>query len=255
MSKLCFFVFFGSVALICISGCMSVRHSRTMEDICGNDEVHHAAVIPATRPHKVWMDRHLQLLERVKQGNIALLFIGNSITQRWESSGVQAWEHYYGNRKAANLGVDGDGTQHVLWRLDHGEIDGISPKLVVLLIGSNHVNGYLPSEIADGMKAICCRLRTKLPDTKILLLGILPRGDASAAAAYRLNKASELASSMVDNRMIFYLDVGEKFLTVDGNVSSELTTVDNVHLSPEGYETLAAALEPTIAKLLNEKHK
>jgi len=246
-----YLVCWAGAVLIGALGCTSARYSRAVEEVCGN-QAQHAAVVPVTRPHQVWMDRHLQLLERIKQGNVDLLFIGNSITQRWESSGIQAWERYYGHRNAVNLGVDGDGTQHVLWRLDHGEIDGIAPKLAVLLIGSNHVNGYLPSEIADGIKAICWRLRKKLPDTKILLLGILPRGDATAAAAYRLNKASELASAVADNRMIFYLNISERFLAEDGSVSSELTTVDNVHLSPKGYETLGAALEPTISRLLDE---
>ena len=151
------------------------------------------------------------------------------------------------------MGFDGDGTQNVLWRLDHGELDGISPKLAVVMIGSNHVNGYTVEEIADGIKAVCCRIRTKLPNTKILLLGILPRGDASAAAAYRLNKASEVSSKIVDNRMIYYLNVSERFLDKDGNVSKEMTVVDRVHLSSQGYKTLAEAIEPTISKLMGKR--
>lgn len=246
-------LFWAGATLTCAAGCVAARYSQAVETVCGNQTQHHAAVIPVTRTHKVWMDRHHQLLDRIRQGNADLLFIGNSITQRWESSGRQVWERYYAHRNAVNLGVDGDGTQHVLWRLDHGEIDGLSPKLVVLLIGSNHVNGYLPSEIADGIKAICCRLRNKLPKARILLLGILPRGDASAAAAYRLNKASELASAIADNRKIFFLNVSEKFLSADGSVSTEMTTIDRVHLSPAGYALLAAELEPTIARLMGEK--
>lgn len=215
---------------------------------CAGPIKKHIAVTPVTRPFDNWMDRHNVILERNMKRNADLIFIGNSLTQRWESNGKEVWEKYYSNRNALNMGFDGDGTQHVLWRIDHGEIDGLSPKVVVLLIGSNHVNGYKIEEISDGIKAIVCRIRTKLPETKILVLGILPRGDATAAAAYRLNKASEEASRMADNKYIFYLNCSEKFLDKDGNISKTLMVEDGVHLTVEGYRLLAGQLEPLISK-------
>ena len=215
----------------------------------------HVAVTPVPRPYAHWMERHQGVLNRIQAGPADLIFIGNSLTQRWESAGKAVWQAYYGDRNAVNMGFDGDGTQNVLWRLDHGEIDGSSPKLAVVLIGSNHVNGYTVEEISDGIKAICCRIVSKLPRTKILLLSILPRGDASAAAAYRLAKASEEAAKMVDNRTIYYLDIREKFLDADGNVSSVFMGVDHVHLTEEGYQELAGLLEPTIARLLKDRAK
>ena len=182
-----------------------------------------------------------------------MIFVGNSLTQRWEKQGVPIWNEYYAQRRALNLGFDGDRTQNVLWRLDNGEIDGITPRLAIVMIGSNHVNDENFMDIADGIKAVCCRIRTKLPDTRILLMAILPRGDASTAAAVRLNKASEEASKIADNRSIYYLNISEKFLNESGNVSTDLMTVDGVHLSLKGYRKLAEEMEPLIRKVLNEK--
>jgi lysophospholipase L1-like esterase len=241
-------------ATMLITGCRSQRHRQTVaENPCSVINKGHVAVTPVPRPYDQWMERHNRVVERVKRGDVGIAFIGNSLTQRWESSGLPIWNKYYAPRNAVNMGFDGDGTQNVLWRLDHGEIDGISPKLAVVLIGSNHVNGYSIEQISDGIKAVCCRIKTKLPETKILLLAILPRGDASAAAAYRLNKASEEASRIADNRKIFYLNISERFLDIDGNVSKQMMTIDGVHLTLTGYQTLAEALEPTISKLLKEK--
>ena len=114
---------------------------------------------------------------RVKQGNVDLIFIGDSITHGWEEAGKDVWQKFYGKRNAVNLGIGGDQTQHVLWRLDHGNIDGISPKLAVIMIGTNNAgSGQQPEQIAEGIKAIVEQLRAKLPETKILLLAIFPRG-------------------------------------------------------------------------------
>ncbi len=248
-----------SFSALWIAGCAGSRlqdgkgQYSLAEDPCARIDQAHVAITPTPREHEGWMIRHKQVLELNKRQDVQLVFIGNSLTQRWEKQGAPVWNEYYAKRNAVNMGFDGDGTQNVLWRLDHGEIDNISPKLVVLMIGSNHVNGSKIKEIADGIKAICCRIRTRLPATKILLMAILPRGDASAAAAYRLNKASEEASKIADGRMIFYLNISEKFLDEDGNISSDLMTVDGVHLSFNGYKKLAEEMEPVIAKHIGQK--
>src|SRR5206468_144505 len=114
------------------------------------------AVVPAPREGN-WMARHEKFNERVKQGNVDLVFIGDSITQGWEGpsprGGQNIWEEFYGKRNAVNLGIGGDRTQHVLWRLDHGNIDGINPKLAVLMIGTNNSGTNTSEQIADGIKA------------------------------------------------------------------------------------------------------
>lgn len=236
----------------CAGGRSQSRNSLTQlaADPCTPSEKTHTAITPIPRPYDSWMNRHQEVLKRKSEQDVRLVFIGNSITQRWEKQGVPVWKEYYAGRGALNLGFDGDGTQNVLWRLDHGEIDSISPVLAVVMIGSNHVNGYKTKEISEGIKAVCCRIRTKLPATKILLMAILPRGDASAAAAYRLRKASGEASKIADNRMIYFLDISEQFLDEDGNVSTQLMTIDGVHLSRDGYSLLAKGMEPVIGKIM-----
>ncbi len=114
--------------------------------------------------------------ERIKKGNVDLLMIGDSITHGWEGAGKDVWKKYYEKRNAVNLGIGGDQTQHVLWRLEHGNIDGIRPKLAVLMIGTNNAGCGNPREIAAGVQAIVEKLRTKLPQTKVLVLAIFPRG-------------------------------------------------------------------------------
>src|SRR4029077_13842354 len=108
------------------------------------------------------------------------LFIGDSITDAWqnggERGGKEVWKKYYANRKAMNAGIGGDRTQHVIWRLNNGNIDGIHPKLTVLMIGTNNTpgNDNTAEEIAEGIKTIVSKVREKIPETKILILGIFP---------------------------------------------------------------------------------
>ena len=201
-----------------------------------------------------WMQRHDSFNERVKKGNVDLLLIGDSITQGWEGAGKDAWEKHYGKRNAVNLGIGGDRTQHVLWRLDNGNIEGIAPKLAVLMIGTNNSNGSDNSaeEIGEGIAAIVKNLRAKLPQTRVLILGIFPRGEKPNPQREKNAKASEIASKLADGQMVFYQDIGNKFLSADGVLSKEIMP-DYLHLSPQGYEIWAASIEPNVQKLLGEK--
>lgn len=209
----------------------------------------HSAVTPANRDKP----RHRAFNERVKQGNVDLIFIGDSITHWWERAGKDVWDKYYGHRRAVNLGIAGDRTQHVLWRLDNGNIDGISPKVAVVMIGTNnHPPRNTGEETADGIIAICKKLRMKLPETKILLLGIFPREPKPCAMREELAKASKIASKIADGKKIYYLDIGDKFLEPDGSISKDVMN-DYLHLAPKGYQIWAAAMEPKLAELMGEK--
>jgi len=201
-----------------------------------------------------WMQRHNSFNERVKKGNVDLLLIGDSITQGWEGAGKDAWEKYYGKRNAVNLGIGGDRTQHVLWRLDNGNVEGIAPKLAVLMIGTNNSNGTdnTAEEIGEGIQAIVKKLRAKLPQTKVLILAVFPRGEKPNPQREKNAKASEVASKLADNQMVFFQDIGDKFLTADGVLTKEIMP-DYLHLSPQGYEIWAASIEPNVAKLMGEK--
>jgi beta-glucosidase len=200
------------------------------------------------------LKRHEAFNNRIKQGDVDLVFIGDSITQGWEGSGKDVWAKHYGDRKAVNLGIGGDRTQHVLWRLEHGNIEGISPKLAVLMIGTNNSNGTdnTAEEIGAGIEAIVKKLRTDLPQTKVLILAIFPRGAKPNPQREKNAKASEIASQLADNENIFYLDIGPTFLDADGTLSKDIMP-DLLHLSPRGYEIWAEAIEPKVAELMGEK--
>ena len=200
-----------------------------------------------------WLQRHESFNDRVKQGHVDLLLIGDSITQGWEGAGKDAWEKHYGKRNAVNLGIGGDRTQHVLWRLDHGNVDDISPKLAVLMIGTNNSNGAdnTAEEIAAGIDAIVKKLRTKLPQTKVLILAIFPRGEKPNPQRDKNAQASTIVSKLADNQSIYFLDIGEKFLEADGTLPKE-TMPDFLHLTPKGYEIWADAIEPNVKQLMGE---
>lgn len=134
---------------------------------------------PATkaepRPQEFWQKRHEQFLERAKKGDVDVLFLGDSITQAWDGPGKEIFQNRFAPWKPANFGIGGDRTQHVLWRITEGkELEGISPKVVVLMIGTNNFSSDSSEQIAEGIKAILTTLHEKLPDTKVLLLGVFP---------------------------------------------------------------------------------
>ncbi len=211
----------------------------------------HSAVTPVPREGN-WKEVHESINRQAKAGDVNLLFIGDSITQGWGNNEI--WKKYYTPRKVMNAGIGGDRTQHVLWRLDNGNIDGIKPKLAVVMIGTNNSNGAdnTAEEIADGIKAIVAKLRTKLPETKILLLGIFPRGEKPNAQREKNAKASELASKVADGKMVIYEDIGKAFLTEDGTLTKEVMP-DFLHLSAKGYEIWAQSIEATVSKLLGDE--
>jgi beta-glucosidase len=214
------------------------------------------AVDPKPRDPNWIKNRHEKLNEEVrKRGDeIKLLFIGDSITDAWSGPGKEQWNKHFAPRGAINLGIGGDRTQHVLWRLEHGNIEGLHPKAAVLMIGTNNSNGNdnTAEEIADGIKAIVAKLRKDLPETKILVLAIFPRGPKPNPQREKNAKASELASKVADGEMVHYMDIGQKFLKEDGTLTRDIMP-DYLHLTPKGYEIWAEAIEPKVAELMGEK--
>jgi len=203
------------------------------------------------------MQRHENFLKQAKEGNIDLLFLGDSITNGWSGKGkngegpIEVWNRYYAPRKAANFGIGGDRTQHVLWRIENGEVDGISPKVAMLMIGTNNSRDNSADEIAEGVETIVKRLREKLPNTKILLLGVFPRGETPNPQREKLAQVNERISKLDDGKMITYRDIGKKFLNDDGSISKEIMP-DFLHLSRKGYRIWAEAVEPTLWSMMEE---
>ncbi|HND55453.1 MAG TPA: platelet-activating factor acetylhydrolase IB subunit [Pirellulaceae bacterium] len=217
----------------------------------------HDAITAVPRPDEWWTKRHEAMNARVKEGDVGLLFIGDSITQGWETEGKDVWAEFYAKRKAVNLGIGGDRTQHVLWRLDHGNLDGLgtpagkdkaTPKLAVLMIGTNNSNGEdnTAREIADGQIAIVKKLREKLPATKVLVLAIFPRGEKPNPQREKNAAASALVKKEIaDGKEVRFLDIGDRFLEKDGTLTKEIMP-DFLHLSPKGYRIWADAIESEV---------
>ena len=215
-----------------------------------------AATVPVPRPGP-WMRQHERFLERAGKAPIDLLFLGDSITAGW-SNARDVWTRYYGPRQAANFGIGGDRTQHILWRLDNGEVDSIHPKVVVLMIGTNNIGSNSEVEVAEGVRAILDRLHAKLPATKVLLLGIFPRGsnrDKTIPAVPldpRIARINARLAAFDDDKLVKYLDIGVAFLDDAGKVA-RANMPDLLHLTPASYQIWAEAMEPTLWKLLESK--
>jgi lysophospholipase L1-like esterase len=210
-----------------------------------------AAITPSPRTSPGWDQRFKLLSQRAKDHPGAeLVFIGDSITHGWEGEGKEVWAKHFGD-KAINLGIGGDQTQHVLWRLQNGNIAGLRPKLVVLMIGTNNSNrdDFTAEEIAAGVKAIVAELRKQLPESKILTLAIFPRGAGPSAQREKNAAASAEFAKLADNQHVYFLDIGDKFLEPDGKTLSKRVMPDLLHLSPAGYQIWADAIGPKVAEL------
>ncbi len=210
-------------------------------------------VVPAPREGR-WMDLHHSFIERAKKGKtekVDLLFLGDSITQGWNNNEV--WKRFYGPRNAANFGIGGDRTQHVLWRIQNGELEGIEPRVVVLMIGTNNASSGTADEIAQGVSAIVTELRHRLPEARILLLGVFPRGQKPDATREKLQAVNEKIAKLDDGSHVKYLDIGKAFLNEDQTISREIMP-DYLHLSQKGYRIWADAMEPTLWSMLDEPH-
>ena len=224
------------------------------------ERTQHSALSPAERlGEDWWKERFVKSQKRVAEGDSALLFLGDSITQGWESEGQSAWAGRFSAYKPINLGFSGDRTQHVLWRLERYDFAALAaggekklvPKCVVVMIGTNNSNAAdnTAEEIADGVTAIVKSLRAKLPQTKVLLLAIFPRGEQPNPQREKNASASELFAKCADGKQVFYLDIGPKFLTEKGLLPKE-TMPDFLHLSPAGYDIWASSIEARVKELV-----
>jgi lysophospholipase L1-like esterase len=183
-----------------------------------------------------------------------LLFIGDSITQGWEGAGKDVWARSYTRHKAVNLGIGGDRTQHVLWRLQNAPLDNVKPKAAVVMIGTNNSNGEdnTPGQIAEGVAAIVRTLREKLPNTKVLLLAIFPRGENFNPQRGKLAQINQVLQKLDDGKNVFFLDIGHRFLDSNGLLPAEIMP-DYLHLTAQGYQIWADAIEPKLNELLGAK--
>ena len=205
------------------------------------------------QPQAGFIKSHESFVALAKKGEAQVVFLGDSITAGW--NGQKAlFDKEYAQYKAVNFGIGGDRVQHVLWRVENGEFEGIKPKVVVLMIGTNNSGTAenSPEQIAAGIKNIIDAIHKRSPETKVLLLAIFPRGPNPADANRVKNeKVNAIIAKLDDGKSVHYLDIGAKFLKEDGTLTKDIMP-DFLHLSPAGYQIWADALEPHLARILSD---
>lgn len=205
-----------------------------------------ASVIPASDIRHEQRFREKAAL--VAQGKVDLLFLGDSITHRWDTDGKDVQERFFGDIRRVNLGLGANLTQHVLWELENIEADKISPKVVMLLIGTNNLGNRndSPADTAAGTAAVVEKVRELWPDARILLLGIFPRGNSPEDPfRKRIAETNAKIELIADRETVFYLDLGERFLDDSGTLRSTIAP-DYLHLSETGYEIWGKAVAPIL---------
>jgi len=226
------------------------------------------ATVPIGRTDLAWWrERHEEKLAEIHRGPVELVWLGDSITQDWEKPAFQPiWQRFYGDRHAVNLGFIGDTTSSVLWRIAHGELSGISPKVIVLLIGANNMGRphWDASETVQGIEAIIAQIHERLPQTKVLLLSVLPshRSDWITATTAEINRMLATRYGAHQDGQVTYLDVTHIFMR-DGKLDEGLFLDPTMtppepalHPNPQGMAAIAAAMEPTLSAMLGDQpHK
>ena len=195
--------------------------------------------------------RHAQLNERVKQqgGSADVVFVGDSITQGWEGAGAQVWEEQIAPLHAINLGIGGDRTEHVLWRFDNGNLEGLSPQVAVVMIGTNNfgqANSDSEDEVLDGIVAVVDVLQARLPCTHVLLLDIFPRGETFNNRRGSILQVNQALQGLYEHdERVTFLEIGHRFVEDDGSIDPKIMP-DYLHLSEEGYRRWANSIMPAI---------
>lgn len=217
--------------------------------------------VPTTDPKPRdanWMKRHESLVAKAAQGNVDFYLLGDSITDFWEGRHKEHFDKQFGPWKPGDFGVSADRTEHVLYRITHGELDGVKPKVVMLLIGTNNLvfraNDALPStpeETAAGVKKILDVLKDKQPQAKVLLMGVFPRVDRPLMN--EVNAVNEILKTFADDRVTF-MNINDKLLEKDGTLSKDVMP-DGLHPNEKGYEIWANAVHDTLAKLMASSDK
>jgi acetyl esterase/lipase/lysophospholipase L1-like esterase len=205
-----------------------------------------STTVPEQRLTPEWRaERHVEKVAQAKAGDIDLVMIGDSITHNWEKQ--KTYNERFAPYNTLNLGVGGDRTQNVLWRLQNGEIDGISPKLVTLMIGTNNSGRDSAPDIAIGIKTVVAELRQRLPEAKIVVLSVFPRNHPRTKGDFEQVKAiNKLLPAIADNQHVFHVDINQNFLDAKGQLRPELFCKDRLHLASAGYDVWYQALQPIL---------
>jgi lysophospholipase L1-like esterase len=228
------------------------------------------AVRPVPRTDRNSQLAHAQLLDKARKSGIDVYFLGDSITRRWGTSDEQYkqflanWRENFFGWNAANFGCGGDTVENILWRLNDGELDGVNPRVIVLLAGTNNIGNVPPrgsaevearaSAVAAGLKAVVETCRRKAPSATIILMGITPRNDCMAAMPI-INRVNQALAAQSDGKRLLYVNINDKLADADGKFYAGRANPDGLHLDVKGYQVWADALKPIFLELLGPPGK
>ena len=226
-----------------------------------------SATIPVPRSDRNSMIAHEELLQKAKQGKIDVYFEGDSITRRWGTSDEQYrpflenWKQNFFGWNAGNFGWGGDKVEHILWRLNNGELDNVNPKIIVLLAGTNNVGKEAPgkddpraADIARGIEQVLKVMRSKAPKATIVLMGILPRNDNMAVMPI-INEVNRRIAKFADGKKIRYLNINDRLADKNDKLLEGMTNSDMLHLDVKAYQVWADALKPIFTEILGPPAK
>ena len=244
-------------AAVVLAVTLSTRAARAQESARAQD----AGGKPVTCvPKQKNPERHEQFMkdkaEALKKGPIQLVFIGDSITDAWRGGEQnKIYKERWGKYNPLNLGISGDKTEHVLWRLENGELDGLAggTKLVVMMIGTNNLGNQpraTPEDTAKGIECLVQTIRQKLPEAKLLLLGVFPRGrEASNPFRAQIKTVNDAISKLDDGKQVRYVDLGPAFLDGNGTLPADVMP-DQLHPNAKGYQIWADEMGPIIEEMM-----
>lgn len=201
-------------------------------------------------PRVDWIAHFLKNIDNTRGKQIDLVFDGDSITDFWQGTGKAVWAQHYGALKATDFGISGDQVQHVLWRIENGQLDGLNPKLVVLMIGTNNMpgTGFTSAQIAEGITVLVAEYEKRCPNAHILLLGIFPRAESPTDPfRAKIDATNQEIAKLDDGKAVTYLNFNDKLLQPDGTLSKEMMP-DFLHPTAKGYAIWADAIQPIVDK-------
>ena len=206
-------------------------------------------------PKLEWVQRVAATNERARQvpGPIELIFDGDSITDGWQTNGKEVWDQHYARLNAFDFGIGGDRTEHLLWRLSQGQVDGLKPKLIALMIGTNDLSQNTAEEIAGAVKEIVASYQQHCPGATILLQAVFPRGQQPTdPLPAKIKAINDIIAKLPDGDKVVYIDFGDKFLQADGSISPDIMP-DFLHPTAKGYAIWADAIQPLVDKYCTSK--
>lgn len=194
-----------------------------------------------------WRRRHEAICEQARKGEAEVVFLGDSITHGWKY--VPEWQERFGRYDALNAGISSDRVEHLLWRVRHGNLDKVKPKVAVLLIGVNNLAVSSPDDIAAGVRQVVAEIHARSPRTQVLLLGLFPSGkERDHPRRAKIDAVNRKLAPLGKIQGVDFVDIGDRFLERDGSLSKEIMP-DFLHLSARGYRIWADAIEPRLARI------